>query len=115
MKIKVFSEKFMDAQYSFGMLKFYYEHMTAMLRRSADDFHKYTDELEIRYKQVQRKFDKQEWLKHYEVYEEIYPGLFHKSFLISACSLFEFHSQELCTVINEEHKLRIEWDAVKGT
>lgn len=113
MKIKVFNRKFMDAQFSFGMLRIYYGEITGLLKRRAEDFQQSTDEMEEEHKKRQKPFNKEYWVKHYDVYQDLYPGMFKNSFLISACSLFEFHSQELCTVINEEHKLRIEWDAVK--
>lgn len=109
-RIKVFNIIFTDAQYSFSMLKFYYEHMTALLRRSNSDFQAHTGQLEIEYKKRQQKFDKQYWDKHYNVYREIYPGFFNNSFAISACSLFEHQIKKLCDLIKEEHKLPVAWD-----
>jgi len=105
----------MDAEYSFSMLKFYYREVTDLLSRRAADFRKYTDELEEEYKNRQRPFDKAYWLKHYDVYTEYYPHIFHNSFIISACALFEFQIRKICVLVKEEHKVPLEWDDMRGS
>ena len=103
---------FMDAEYSFSMLKFYQGEMTTLLRGRADDFHKYSDELEEEHKKRQQPFDKEYWLKHYDVYAAYYPKLFNNSFIISACALFEFHIRKICDLAKEEHKVPYSWDDI---
>ena len=90
-KIKVFNRIFMDAEYSFSLLKFYYNEVTELLRQRAADFRKFTDKLETEHTERKRPFDKESWLKHYDVYSGYYPNVFSNSFIISACALFEFH------------------------
>lgn len=58
---------FTDAEYSFSMLKFYYEHTATLLRKSSDDFHDFTERLEREHKERQQPFHKDDWLKHYDV------------------------------------------------
>jgi hypothetical protein len=83
--------------------------------RAADEFHKHVDELEITYGKAQREFDKQAYLKNYDVYEAIYPRLFKNSFLVSACALFENETKKICTVIKEECCLPIDWGDMEGS
>lgn len=112
-RIKVFNSIFMDAEYSFSMLNFYYGEINNLLHRRANDFHKHTDELEEEHKKLQRQFDKEYWLKHYDVYSEYYPHIFNNSFIISACSLFEYQVKNVYALVKKEHKLSREWDDMK--
>jgi phosphomannomutase len=114
MKLKIHNRMFMDAWYSFSMLKFYYDHIIASLRESSKDFLDYTDKLENDYRENQKEFDKQRWLTYNKLYEEIYPGFFNNSFVISACSLFEFQIKKICNLIKEEHKMPFDWDVMNG-
>lgn len=113
--IKVYNRMFMDAEYSFSMLKFYYGEVTSLLSNRAVHFRKYTDELEEEHKKRQQPFDKEYWLKHYDVYTEYYPHIFNNSFIVSACALFEFQIRKICTLVKEEHKVPLEWDDMKGS
>lgn len=115
MRGKIFNRIFTDAEYSFSMLIFYYEHMIATLRKSSHYFQEFTERLEIENRNRQKEFDKNYWLKHYDVYTEIYPGLFNNSFIILACALFEYQIKKVCALIEEEHKAPLEWDDMEGT
>ncbi|MFC2021628.1 hypothetical protein ACFLTR_00210 [Chloroflexota bacterium] len=114
-RIKVYNRIFMDAEYSFSMLKFYYGEVTDLLHNRADRFRKYTDELEEEHKKRDRPFDKKYWLKHYDVYSEYYPHIFNNSFIVSACALFELQIRKICTLVKEEHNVPVEWDDIKGS
>ena len=114
-RVKVVNRMFMDAEFSFSMLKFYYGEITNLLRIRAEDFRKSTDEIEEEHKRLQRPFDKEYWLKHYDVYSEFYPATFSNSFIISACALFESQIQKVCALVKEEHKVPLQWDDIKGS
>lgn len=114
-RIKVHNRMFMDAEHSFSLLKFYYNEIIDLLHRRATDFHKFTDQVEKDNKERQRPFDKASWLKHYDVYSEYYPNLFSNSFILSACTLFEFHIKKICDLVKEEHKVPLEWDDMRGS
>jgi len=105
---------FMDADHSISMLKFYHGEINNLLRERADHFIEYTNNLEQDYKKRQKSFDKEYWLKHYDVYSGYYPYIFINSFIISACSLFEFHIKKICGLAKEEHRIPLEWDDMKG-
>lgn len=105
---------FTDAWFSFPTLRLYYEHMVALLRRSSNDIQKSGEQLEIEYEEKRKKFNKQAWQNFHKVFEEIYPGFFNNSFLISVCSLFEYQIKKIFTLVKEEHKLPIEWDDLNG-
>lgn len=105
----------MDAEYSFSLLKFYYGEITELLSRRAKDFREYTDKQEEEHKRIQRPFDKEYVLKHYDVYSEYYPNIFRNSFITTACALFEFQIKKLCELIKEEHRIPLEWDDMKGS
>jgi hypothetical protein len=114
MKYKIHNRIFMDASYSFSMLEFYYDHIIASLRKSSKDFLEHADQLENSFRSKQKEFNKQEWLKHYDVYSEVYPGFFNNSFVMTACSLFEYQIKRICTLIKEEHKVPFDWDVMIG-
>ena len=69
-KIKVFNKMFMDAEHSFSLLKFYYNEITELLHRRATDFHKFTDNLEKEHRERKQPFDKESWLKYYDVFSD---------------------------------------------
>ncbi|MBI4285067.1 MAG: hypothetical protein HY670_04090 [Chloroflexi bacterium] len=113
--LKVYNRIFTDAWSSFSLLELYYGEMVALLHRRSSDFQEYVDQLEVEYKQKQREFDKQTWLRHYDVYSALYPRFFNNSFLISACSLFEYQVKKICALIKKEHELPIDWEDMEGT
>ena len=112
--MKVVNRMFMDAEHSFSLLKFYYEHTATLFSKSSNDFHEFTERLEREHNERQQPFDKNYWLKHYDVYSKIYPHFFNNSFIISACAQFEFQIRMICTLVKEEHKVPLEWDDMKG-
>lgn len=114
-KIKIHNRMFMDAEHSFSLLRFYYDEITGLLHGRATDFRKFTDKLGKEHKEHKRSFDKESWLKHYDVYSEYYPNIFSNSFVISACALFEFHIKKICDLVKEEHKVPLEWDDMRGS
>ncbi|MFC2034902.1 hypothetical protein ACFLUJ_02140 [Chloroflexota bacterium] len=114
-RIKIHNRMFMDAEHSFSLLKFYYNEVIDLLHIRAADFHKFTDQVEKDYKKRQRSFDKENWLKHYDVFSGYYPNIFSNSFIISACALFEFHIRKICDLVKEEHKVPLEWDDMRGS
>lgn len=105
----------MDAEYSFSMLKFYYGEITELLGRRAKDFREYTDKQEEEHKRIQREFDKERWLKHFDVYSEYYPNIFRNAFITTACAQYEFQIKKICDLIKEEHKIPLEWDVMIGS
>ena len=113
-KYKVLNSIFMDAEHSFSLLKYYYDEIINLLNQRAVDFHEFTNRLEKEYKERQRRFDKEFWLKHYDVFSTYYPETFSNSFIISACALFEFHIRKICDLVREEHHVPLEWDDMIG-
>jgi hypothetical protein len=112
--LKIYNRLFTDAWHSFSLLRFYYEHVTGLLQMSVRDFLEDVDELDEEYKKLKNNFDKQQYLKRFNVYEEIYPGFFNNSFLLSACALFEYHIKKIYLLVKEEHKMPLEWDDIEG-
>ncbi|MBI4304292.1 MAG: hypothetical protein HY665_08165 [Chloroflexi bacterium] len=100
----------MDAEYSFSMLRFYYDEITRLLHDRAAHFRQYTDELDEAHKKRGQPFDKAYWLKHYDVYSEYYPHIFRNTFLVSACGLFESHLSKLCALVKTEHESELGLD-----
>ncbi len=114
MKYKVLNSAFFKAWYSFSSLSMYYRHVVAQLRYSSDQLKEAGREVEEDCKKKGREFDKQGQEKFERIYAEIWPGFFHNSFLISACSQFEHEAKKLCAIIQEEHKMPIAWDDMQG-
>jgi hypothetical protein len=114
MKTKNYNPIFLEAEMSFHNLKLYNEYVTNSLKRSIKDSRAHFERLESIYQNKQQQFDKEYWQKYLEIYENIYPNIFDYSFLISACSLFEYQAQKVCTLIEEEHKTLINWDDMEG-
>ncbi len=114
-RIKVYNRMFMDAEYTFSSLKFYHREVTSLLSERARHFRDYTDQLDEDSKRRNRPFDKDYWLSHYDVYTAYYPQLFNNSFVISACSLFEFQVKKICELVKEEHEVPLEWDDMEGS
>lgn len=110
MQYKVHNMIFMEAGYSFSMLLFYYEHMMALLHRSSSHSREFIKRLKIEHKQKQREFKESYWNGSQKVYDQVYPRFFNYSFLISACSLFEYQIKKICVLVKEEHKVPLEWD-----
>lgn len=106
---------FMEAGFNFSSLKMYYDHMVVLLRQASERMREAGKRTEVEYKKKQREYDKEYWGKFHKVFEEVYPGYFHNSFLISACSLFEHQVKKLCALIQEEHKVPVEWDDMQGS
>lgn len=112
--MKIYNRMFTEAWYSFSMLRFYYDHITALLRRSSNDSREFIERLKVEYKQ-KKEFNEQTWQNSQKIYDKIYPGFFNNTFLISACSLFEYQIRKICTLIKEEHKMPFDWDDMDGT
>jgi len=100
--------------YSFYSLKLYYEHVVTLLHQASERVREAGRETEAGYKEKGREYDKEFWDKFHRVFEETYPGYFHNSFLISACSLFEHKVKKVWAFIGEEHNVPITWDDIKG-
>jgi len=114
-RVKIHNMMFMHAEHSFSLLKFYYNEIIDLLERRTKDFHEFTDRLEKENQERQRPFDKESWLKHYDVYSGYYPNTFCNSFIISVCALFESQIKNICDLVKEEHKVPLEWDDMQGS
>ena len=113
-RIKVVNRIFTDAEHSFSLLKFYYNEVAQLLHQRATNYHDFTDRIEKEKRQRQQPFDKESWLKHYDVFSEYYPNIFRNSFIISAWALFESQSKMILDLVKEEHNLPLEWDDFTG-
>ena len=110
MKSKVHNRIFIEASYCFINLMPYYEHMTALLRRSSKQGREFRERLKIEYQHKNREFDGQHWQDSMKIYDEVYPRFLNYSFLISACSIFEYQLKKLCDLVKEEHKMPFSWE-----
>jgi len=109
-KYKVFNNIFFIAGYSFSNLSMYYRHVVAQLQYYADGIKEAGKEREEVEKGRGREFDKQGQENFEGVFAEIWPGYFHNSFVVSACSLFEHQVKKLWAFIQEEHNVPFAWD-----
>lgn len=100
----------MDAEYSVSSLRIYSEHLTTLLDKSSKDFREFTERQERAHKELQRPFDKDYWLKHYDVYSEVYPRFFNNSLIITACALFEFQFKKIVVLVQKEHEIPLGWE-----
>ncbi len=57
-----------------------------------------------------QEFNGSYWQGSQKVYDQLYPRFFYYSFIISACSLFEYQIKKICVLVKEEHNVPLEWD-----
>jgi len=110
MKFKVHNRIFIEASYCFINLVPYYEHMTALLRRSSKQGREFRERLKIEYQRKNKEFDEQYWHDSQKIYDEVYPRFLNYSFLVSTCSIFEYQLKRICDLVKEEHKMPFGWD-----
>ena len=113
-RIKVHNMIFMDASYSFSFLRTYYEHVMALFNQSFERGQEIRERIKAEYESKGREYDTQHMREFHKVFDEVYPGYFHNSFLVTACSQFEHEAKKLCAVIQEEHKMPKAWDIMEG-
>ncbi len=110
MKYKVYNKIFTEACYCFINLMPYYNHMTALLRRSSKESQADREQLQIDYQKNNNEFDERIWQDLQKIYGQLYPRFLNYSFLISACSIFEYQLERICDLVKEEHKMPFSWD-----
>lgn len=110
MKYKVHNEIFIDASYCFINLMPYYEHMTALLRRSSKQGREFRERLKLEHQRKNQEFNEQYWQDSQKIYDEVYPRFFNHSFLVSSCSMFEYQLKRICDLVKEEHKMPFGWE-----
>lgn len=105
---------FMYASYSFSSLRMYYEHVVALFSDSTKRAKGMRDRIRAEYQEKGREYDTQLMKDFHKVFDEVYPGYFHNSFLVTACSLFENEAKKVWVFIGKEHNVPIIWDDIKG-
>ncbi len=112
-KIKVHNMIFMDASYSFSFLRMYYEHVLALFNQSSKRAQEFRGRMKAEYESKGREYESQHMKEFHKIFDEAYPGYFHNSFLVSACSLFEHEAKKVWAFIQEEHKVPFGWHVFK--
>ncbi len=110
MKDKVYNRVFTEAYYCYINLMPYYNHMTALLRKLSKESQDDREQARIDHQKKNKEFDERVWQDIQKVYAEIYPKFLNYSFLVSACSIFEYQLKRICDVVREEHKMPYSWD-----
>ena len=87
---------------------------TSALRTSSNEFQDYLLELPDKAKNEQNHSPRQSMAKYQKLYDEIYPRFYNNSFLLSACSLFEYQAKIICDLIQKEHNMPFGWDEKKS-
>ena len=80
--------------------------------KSAQEFR---EKIRDEYESKGKEYDSQHMRNFHKVFDEIYPGYFHNSFIVSTCSLFEHQVKELWGFIQEDHKVPFAWDDFRDT
>jgi len=104
---------FSDAGYSFSFLRMYYEHVVAIFNHSTARAREIRGRIEAEYREKGTEYDKQHMEEFHKIFDEVYPGYFHNSFLVSSCSLFEYQVKKVWAFIQEEHNMPFAWDDFK--
>lgn len=110
MKYKVHNRIFIEAIFCFVNLIPYYNHMTALLRGLSDESQADREKLRIEYQKKNREFDDRVWQNLQKIYDQLYLKFLNYSFLVSACSIFEYQLKRICALIQEEHKMPFGWE-----
>jgi len=113
MKYRIYNMQFMDASYSFSFLKMYYEHVVALFNQSYKRAQEIRGRIKAEYESMGREYDTQHMEEFHKVFDEVYPGYFHNSFLVTACSLFEHEVKKVWVLIQEEHQVPFGWHVFK--
>jgi len=109
-RYKIHSMIFSEAGYSFSFLRLYYEHVVALFNQSTERAREIRKRIEAEYKSKGREYNKQNMERFHKVFNEVYPGYFRNSFLVSACSLFEHQMKKAWAFIQEEHNVPFAWE-----
>jgi len=112
-RIKVYNMIFIDASYSFSFLRMYYEHVVALFNQSLERALEIRGRMKAEYESKGGEYDTQHMKDFHKVFDEVYPGYFHNSFLVSACSLFEHEVKKVWALIQEEHQVPFGWQVFK--
>lgn len=110
MKYKVHNRIFIEATYCFVNLMPYYNHMTALLRGLSEESQADGEKLRIDYQKKNKEFNERIWQDLQKIYGQLYPRFLNYSFLVSACSIFEYQLKRICALIQEEHKMPFGWE-----
>ena len=103
----------MDASYSFSFLRMYYEHVVGLFVQSHKKDLEIRARMKAEHEAIGREYDTPHMRNFHRVFDEIYPGYFHNSFLVTACSMFEHEVKKIWAFIQEEHKVPFRWNDFK--
>ncbi len=70
----------------------------------------FRERLKLEHQQKNREFNEQYWQDSQKIYDEVYPRFFNHSFLVLACSMFEYQLKRICDLVKEEHKMSCSWE-----
>lgn len=104
---------FSEAGYSFSFLRMYYEHVVALFNQSTERAREIRGRIEAEYRENRKEYDRQHMEGFHKIFDEVYPGYFHNSFLVAACSLFEHQAKKTWALIQEEHRVPFGWYAFR--
>ncbi|MBI4304108.1 MAG: hypothetical protein HY665_07215 [Chloroflexi bacterium] len=110
MKQKVYNRIFTEACYCFVNFMPYYNHMAASLRMMSQENQAEREQLRADCQKDHREFDEHVWKDLQKIYDQLFPRFLKYSFLVSACSIFEYQLKRICDLVKEEHKMPFGWD-----
>lgn len=113
-RIKVHNMIFSYLGYSFSFLRMYYEHVISLFNEWTKRAEEIRGRIRAEYREKGREYDTQQMKEFHKVFDEVYPGYFHNSFLVTACSLFEHQVKRVWRFIEEEHHVPVTWDDISG-
>ena len=113
-RIKVHNMIFSYSGYSFSFLRMYYEHVVSLFNEWTKRAEEIRGRIRAEYREKGREYDTQQMKEFHKVFDEVYPGYFHNSFLVTACSLFEHEVKRVWRFIEEEHYVPVTWDDING-
>jgi len=113
-RIKVHNMIFSYSGYSFSFLRMYYEHVVSLFNEWTKRAEEIRGRIRAEYREKGREYDTQQMKEFQKVFDLVYPGYFHNSFLVTACSLFEHEVKRVWRFIEEEHYVPVTWDDING-
>lgn len=113
-RIKVYNMIFSYSVYSFSFLRMYYEHVVSLFNEWTKRAEEIRGRIRAEYREKGREYDTQQMKEFHKVFDLVYPGYFHNSFLVTACSLFEHEVKRVWRFIEEEHHVPVTWDDING-
>ena len=62
------------------------------------------------YQKQDKELNERVWQDLQKIYGQLYPRFLNYSFLVSACSIFEYQLKRICALIPKEHKMPFGWE-----